>query len=147
MLREIENIWCYFFDLEGSLDQKKYIKHFFLDLLFFVALIYSSYSLIVYHIPINMGMEEMNVYEALLSTFVMYMDILVCLMLLYCNRISIIIRRLNHLKISRLYVLLGMIPFVSVAFEIFLMLPKLEKIDLSKIGNDFDANRVGELQA
>ena len=106
-MRKIESVWNYFFNFTEGLSQKSFIKHYFLDLLFFVTLLMLSLVVISYNVPLDFGEENLNVIEALITTFIFYFDTLLCLLLLILNRISIVLRRLKHLKLRRVYLLLS----------------------------------------
>lgn len=127
-MKNIEKVWDYFFSLDHKLSKKEFMRHYFLDLIFFIGLLFLSFIVVSYTVPTDLGDESLNILEASITTFIFYFDTLICCLLLYLNRISIVLRRLNYLKLSRIYLLLSMLPFVGMAFDLFLMVAPLEKV-------------------
>jgi len=124
-MKKIENIWNYFFSLNGSLNQKKYIIHYFLDLLLFVIICILLFVFTYFLAP---TFAQIKIFELRLPIFILFLSVIVLLSLLIMNRLSIVIRRLSFLKMKKLYSLLVLIPLVGIIFEIYLLLQPDEVI-------------------
>lgn len=128
--------WNYFFNWDESLDQQQFIKHYFLDLLFFIFLICASIFLVIFYTPSSIPLVKLINIDSFVSSFILTVDVVLCLSMLYLNRISIVTRRLNYLGLNRIYILVALIPVVSIVFEFFLMFAPLEKMQLDNLDND-----------
>lgn len=132
---KITSLWNYFFSVDEKIDQKKYIQHFFIDQFFFIAVTIMSVLLVLNYSPLVIIVDESGV-ESTYTGMLLYVDVILCLTLLILNRLSVIIRRLNCIGLSRVYVLLGIIPLLSIIFELFLMFAPLHKVKIENFSDD-----------
>ncbi len=121
MMNKVEKLLDYLFSLKGSLNQKSYFFHYFLDLfLFFVLIILLSFS--APFLPSYI--ENTKIFD--MSLTVIYFVILGILIvaLLAMNRLSISLRRLNYLKLNPVFSLLLFLPLVGQLFDLYLLLKR-----------------------
>lgn len=134
-IMKITRLWDYFFSIDGKLNQKKYMQHFFIDQLFFICITTISILLVLNYSPLLVVVDETGV-ESTYMGMLLYVDVILCLTLLILNRLSVIIRRLNWIGLSRIYVLLGIIPLLSIIFELFLMFAPFDKVNIENFSDD-----------
>lgn len=132
---KITRLWDYFFSVDGKLNQKKYMQHFFIDQIFFICITAISILLVLNYSPLLVVVDDTGV-ESTYMGMLLYVDVILCLTLLILNRLSVIIRRLNWIGLSRIYVLLGIIPLLSTIFELFLMFAPFDKVNIENFSDD-----------
>lgn len=135
LVKKLTEVWNYFFSVEEKLNKKSYIFHFFVDQIFLFLLTLISVLLVLNYSPRIVFLDDSGV-ESTFRGLLLYVDVILCLTLLILNRLSVIIRRLNWIGLNRVYVLLGMIPFISIIFELFLMFAPFEKINIENFSED-----------
>lgn len=135
LIKNINSLWDYLFGIDEKLNQKKFIHHFFIDQIFLSCLTIISVLLVLNYSPSMVTIDDIGV-ESTYTGALLYVDVVLCLTLLILNRLSVIIRRLNWIGLSRVYVLLGLIPLLSIIFELFLMFAPFNRVNLENFSDD-----------
>jgi len=109
----------YFFSFKIGLNQKGFIYHYFLDLLIYILLV------LVFWVPGYLLMISplagVKFLGLELPVLVITCSAVLCFLLLILNRISILVRRLDYLKMNKNYFLLMFIPLIGFILDFYLM--------------------------
>lgn len=115
----------YFFSFKIGLNQKWFIYHYFLDLLiyFLVVLIFWVPGYLLMISPF----ADFKILGLSLPVFVITINAILCFLFLILNRLSILVRRLDYLKMNKRYSLLLFVPLVGFILDFYLMTVPDEK--------------------
>ncbi len=123
MSEKFKLFFDYLFDTKKKLTRKFFLIHFFLDTLIILILTLAIswpiafFILLITNAPITVdGIHmKMGLFTGILLT-----------LLIVLNKLSVIIRRLNDLKLNRWLSVLLFVPIVNLIFNLFLFFKKSE---------------------